>query len=49
MKNLKKIKLGDLVAFKQIYESLGVEYCIGFVQAMNDEYFTISQYKERVR
>ena len=45
---LKEIKINDLVLFKLRYKDLDVEYCIGFIQAMNNKCFTISQYEERV-
>ena len=49
MKNLKRIKIGDLVLFNIRYRDLeDKEICIGFIQAMNDKCFTISQYKERI-
>lgn len=47
-KRFKKIKIGDLVLFKVKYKDLDTEYCIGFIQAMNNKYFTISAYAERI-
>ena len=45
---LKRIKIGDLVLFKVKYEDLDAEYCIGFIQNIDDKCFTISQYAERI-
>ena len=45
---LNKIKIGDLVMFELKQEDLDMWKGIGFIQAMNDKYFTISQYYKRI-
>ena len=48
MKDLKNIKIGDLIYFKTKYENLNADYCVGFIHSMNEKSFSVGPYSERI-